>query len=231
MPRVGEISLAHHGVLFLDELTLFSRSVLEGLRQPLEDGTVQIGRARGTLTYPARFMLVAAMNPCPCGFRDTGDGRCICTPYQQQQYDARISGPLLDRFDLHIELPALPERRLRERGLAESSEHSRGRVLAARERQERRQQEGALAAPVPNGQLGPRGIREYCVLDGAGERLLREATRKLGLSARAYHRVLRLARTIADLAGQDNIRAAHVAEAIQYRTLDRAPVRAARRAG
>jgi magnesium chelatase family protein len=224
LPRVGEISLAHQGVLFLDELTLFSRSVLESLRQPLEDGVVQIGRARGSLTYPARFMLVAAMNPCPCGFRDAGDARCICTPHQQQQYDGRVSGPLLDRFDLHIEVPPLPEDRLAERGPAESSESVRNRVLAARARQEARLAAGPEGF-LPNGRLGPRELRVHCILDRAGEMLLRDATRKLGLSARAYHRVLRLARTIADLEGSAGIMAGHVAEAIQYRTLDRAPGR------
>jgi len=229
LPRVGEISLAHHGVLFLDELTLFGRAVLEGLRQPLEDGLVQIGRARGTLVYPARFMLVAAMNPCPCGFRDSGDARCICTPHQQQQYDARISGPLLDRFDLHIEVPPLPERRLAERNGAESSQAVRERVLGARERQVRRL--AGCDGLVANSQLGPRELRLHCNLDAGGENLLREASRKLGLSARAYHRVLRLARTIADLDGSAAIRPGHVAEAVQYRTLDRAPSRPARRIG
>jgi len=226
LPRVGEISLAHHGVLFLDELTLFHRSALEALRQPLEDGTVQIGRARGSLLYPARFMLVAAMNPCACGFRDTGDGRCICTPYQHQQYDARLSGPLLDRFDLHIEVPALPDRRLADRALGESSAAVRERVLAARERQHER-----LAGSAPqlfaNSQLGPRELRAHCVLDAAGESLLRDATRRLGLSARAYHRVLRIARTIADLEPNARITQDHVGEAIQYRTPDRAGLRRA----
>ena len=231
LPRVGEISLAHHGVLFLDELTLFGRSVLEALRQPLEDGVVQIGRSRGSLVYPARFMLVAAMNPCPCGFRDAGDARCVCTPCQQQQYDARVSGPLLDRFDLHIEIPALGERRLAERAPAESSERVRARVLAARARQETRQARNAQAGPTANSQLGPRELRMYCALDSVSEGLLREATRKLGLSARAYHRVLRLARTIADLEGSERIRPGDVMEAIQYRTLDRAPARTGRRPG
>jgi len=220
LPRVGEVSLAHHGVLFLDELTLFSRHVLESLRQPLEDGEVHIGRSGGSLVYPARFMLVAAMNPCPCGFRDTGDGRCACTPHQQQQYEARVSGPLLDRFDLHIEVPALPEDRLTQQGVGEASEVVRARVLEARARQEARPGAGH-PGPVANGHLGPRELRLYCVLDGAGERTLRTATRRLGLSARAYHRILRVARTIADLEGNATIRAEHVGEAVQYRCLDR----------
>ncbi|NJD11685.1 MAG: YifB family Mg chelatase-like AAA ATPase [Gemmatimonadetes bacterium] len=231
LARVGEISLAHHGVLFLDELTLFSRAVLEGLRQPLEDGLVQIGRARGSLVYPARFMLVAAMNPCPCGFRDTGDGRCICTPHQRQQYDARLSGPLLDRFDLHIEVPPLAEARLSERAPGETSKRVRARVLAARERQLARLAERGGLGAAANSQLGPRELRSCCQLDAAGEGLLQAATRKLGLSARAYHRVLRLARTIADLDGKASIGAGHVAEAIQYRTLDRIPLRPVRPVG
>jgi magnesium chelatase family protein len=220
MARVGEISLAHHGVLFLDELTLFHRSALEGLRQPLEDGSVSIGRARGSLLYPARFMLVGAMNPCPCGFRDTGDGRCICTPHQQQQYDARLSGPLLDRFDLHIEVPALPDRRLADRAPGESSARVRERVLAARDRQQVRLA-GTTPALHANSQLGPRELRAWCGLDAAGESLLADAGRRLALSARAYHRVLRIARTIADLEGCDEIAKHHVSEAIQYRTPDR----------
>jgi magnesium chelatase family protein len=166
-------------------------------------------------------MLVAAMNPCACGFRDSGDGRCICTPYQLQQYDARVSGPLLDRFDLHIEVPPLPEHRMADRPDGASSEAVAARILEARGRQQARLA-GAGNHLFANSQLGPRELREYCVLDAAGESLLRGATRNLGFSARAYHRVLRIARTIADLAGRDAIGQEEVAEAIQYRTPDRA---------
>jgi magnesium chelatase family protein len=220
VPRPGEVSLAHHGVLFLDELPEFRRSVLESLRQPLEDGVVQIGRARGSICYPARFMLVAAMNPCPCGFADTGDGRCICTPREVHGYRARVSGPLLDRFDLHIEVPALPEAHLSDRHDSETSERVRARVLAARARQgERfRAQPGVFA----NSQMGPGEVRRVCLLDERGEGLLRQATSRLGLSARGWHRLLRVARTIADLAECDCIEHGHVAEAIHYRAVDRA---------
>jgi magnesium chelatase family protein len=218
VPRPGEVSLAHLGVLFLDELPEFRRTALESLRQPVEDGTVHIGRARHAIVYPARFMLVAAMNPCPCGFHGSGDARCICSPIQITRYLGRISGPLLDRIDLHVEVPALPERVLTvERG-GEPTAAIRERVAEARSRQHARFD----GAGRTNAVLQPREILEHCRIAASGEYLLRAAVQRLGLSARAYHRVLRLARTIADLAGEDRIGSGHLAEAIQYRALDRA---------
>ncbi|MCI0433584.1 MAG: YifB family Mg chelatase-like AAA ATPase [Gemmatimonadetes bacterium] len=218
-PRPGEATLAHHGVLFLDELPEFRRNVLEALRQPMEDGFIHVGRARQSVTFPARFMLVGAMNPCPCGFYGAGEGRCICHPGQVQRYRARVSGPVLDRIDIHIDVPPIPERQLTDAAVAESSERIRERVLTARDRQLQRFRAGD--GVFANAQMDPRDVRAHCQLDSAGESLLRAAIRKLALSARAYHRVLRLARTIADLEGHDSIAAAHVAEAIQYRMMDR----------
>ncbi|MEX2280960.1 MAG: YifB family Mg chelatase-like AAA ATPase [Gemmatimonadota bacterium] len=218
-PRPGEVSLAHNGVLFLDELAEFKRHVLESLRQPLEDGTVAIARARVALTYPARFMLAAAMNPCPCGFYGIGTSGCTCTGAQIERYLARISGPLMDRIDLHVVVPPVNARELISRAPGEPSATIRERVLAARERQLNRFQ--SLAGVYSNAHMGAREVRELCTIDGRGEELLRGAIQKLGLSARAYHRVLRLARTIADLDGVDSILPAQVAEAIQYRSLDR----------
>ncbi len=219
IPRPGEVSLAHHGVLFLDELPEFRRPALEALRQPLEDGTVLIGRARAAVAYPARFMMVAAMNPCPCGFHGSGEARCTCTLGMVEKYRARISGPLLDRIDLHVDVPAVRDAELLATTDGEASERVRERVLAARERQLARLRDhpGVFA----NAHLGPRQLREFCRLDREGERLLRGAIQRLGLSARAYHRVLRIARTIADLEGSATLSPAHVAEAIQYRGLDR----------
>jgi magnesium chelatase family protein len=217
-PRPGEASLAHHGVLFLDELPEFRRHVLDALRQPVEDGTVLIGRARGAVNYPARFMLAAAMNPCPCGYFGDGNGRCTCHQGQVERYLARISGPLLDRIDLHIEVPSLAARELTHLDAGESSSAIRTRVLSARLRQTRRFEGRDLFA---NAQMSARDVREFCAVDERGTALLRTAIQRLGLSARAYHRVLRLGRTIADLQGSEKIAPAHIAEAIQYRTLDR----------
>jgi magnesium chelatase family protein len=219
MPRPGEVSLAHHGVLFIDELPELRRSVLETLRQPLEDGIVNIGRARLAITYPARFMLVAAMNPCPCGYHGDAHARCTCLPRQIERYRSRISGPLLDRIDLQIEVPALRPAELAERRQGETSALIRERVALARERQYHRFR--GRPGLYANAHMGVREVGEFCRINQAAEALLRAAVQRLGFSARAYHRVLKLARTIADLAGTDTIAVAHVAEAIQYRSLDR----------
>jgi magnesium chelatase family protein len=215
-PRPGEISLAHHGVLFLDELPEFDRRVLEVLREPLESGQIHIARAARSAEFPARFQLVAAMNPCPCGHLGDPSGRCRCTQEQVARYRARISGPLLDRIDLHVEVPRLAAEQLHAepQTQAESSATVRQRVLAAR----------AIAtarADKPNAALGPREIERDCPLTPDGRRLLTLATQQLALSARAYHRILKVARTIADLDGQHAISPAHLSEAIGYRRLDR----------
>ncbi len=219
VPRPGEASLAHHGVLFLDELTEFRRNVLEVLRQPLEDGHVTIGRAVRSLSYPARFVLAAAMNPCPCGFLGDRGKRCRCTPRLIQRYRAKISGPLLDRIDLHIEVPPVATPDLLGAGDGEGSTEVAQRVERARHLQLARFQgrDGLFA----NGQMGAREVRKYCGAEDTALSLLRAAMARFGLSARSFHRVLKLARTIADLEGSEIIRAAHVAEAIQYRGLDR----------
>lgn len=210
VPRPGEISLAHQGVLFLDELPEFDRRVLEALREPLESGHVHISRAARQATFPARFQLVAAMNPCPCGYQGDGSARCRCTPDQVTRYRARISGPLLDRIDLRIEVPALSADELQAASAGESSAAVRARVLAARDRQTARQGE-------ENARLAGPGIDAHCAPDAAGAALLKQAIARLGLSARAYHRILRVARTIADLAGSKTVASGHVAEAVQYR--------------
>lgn len=219
VPRPGEVSLAHHGVLFLDELPEFDRGALEALRQPLEDQTVTISRAAMTLTFPASFMLAAAMNPCPCGFWNDPTRECRCTPLQIQRYVGRISGPLLDRIDIHVDVPAVRFKDLAGREtLAEGSEEIRARVLRARERQLARLRGERIFS---NAQLPPRLIRRDCRIDAESERLLEAAMTRQGLSARAYDRILKVSRTIADLEGREEIRAAHVAEAVGYRSLDR----------
>ncbi len=218
IPRPGEVSLAHHGVLFLDELPEFRRSALEALRQPLEDGVILIGRARAAVELPARFTLVATMNPCPCGRQGDGSGRCRCTPEQVRRYRGRISGPLLDRIDLHLEVRPVPAERLADRRLSESSERIRGRVLEARSRQQRRY---AGSGVFCTAQLDARGTRLHCAPDDAGVALLESATRQLRLSGRAHDRILRVARTIADLEGTEALDGRHLAEAVQYRALDR----------
>jgi len=219
LPRPGEVSLAHHGVLFLDELPEFDRSVLEVLRQPLEDQQVTISRAAMSLTFPASFMLVGSMNPCPCGYWSDPTRECRCTPPQIQRYVGRISGPLLDRIDIHVDVPAVRFKELRGASPAgESSAEMRARVVAARTRQrERLRGEGVFA----NALMSPRLIRRYCRIDSESERLLERAMTRQGLSARAYDRILKVSRTIADLAGAGEIGPAHVAEAVGYRSLDR----------
>ncbi|MEX5216280.1 MAG: YifB family Mg chelatase-like AAA ATPase [Nitrospira sp.] len=219
IPKPGEVSFAHNGVLFLDEAAEFNRSVLDGLRQPLEQGTVTVTRVSGSLRYPARFMFVAAMNPCPCGYYGDRSKDCVCSPVQIRRYRGRLSGPLMDRLDIHLDVPPVPARDLRDDGPpAETSAVIRARVSAARARQaERYQKDGVIC----NAQVGPRLLKKYCRLDEAGRDLLERAMTKLGLSARAHGRIARVARTIADLAGAEAIEVAHVAEAIQYRSLDR----------
>ena len=217
-PRPGEVSLAHHGVLFLDELPEFKRSTLEVLRQPLEEGRVTISRAASSVTYPGRVMLVAAMNPCPCGYFGDSRRACACTPKQIQQYRGRISGPLLDRIDMHIAVPGLGFRELAASDAAEGSAEMRALVLKAREAQSRRFTKGRIFA---NAHMPPRLLKQHCVLSPECQRLLEVAMERLGLSARAYHRILKIARTIADLEGAAGLSPGHVAEAIQYRTLDR----------
>ncbi len=213
MPRPGEVSLAHHGVLFLDELPEFDRRVLEVLREPIESGRILISRAARHAEFPARFQLVAAMNPCPCGYSGDAEGRCRCTPDQVARYRGRISGPLLDRIDLKLEVPRVDPVELRASAAGESSATVRKRVSAARER--------ALArAGKPNAWLGNRETERDGVLEASEQAFLDRAIERLRLSARAYHRVLRVARTIADLSASTRIEAVHLSEAIQYRRLD-----------
>jgi magnesium chelatase family protein len=220
IPRPGEVSLAHNGVLFLDELPEFPRNVLEVMRQPLEDGTVTIARAAMSLSFPARFMLVAAMNPCPCGYFNDRTRECHCTPMMIQRYISKISGPLLDRIDIHIDVPAVNYRELRSTVVPESSADVRQRILRAREVQLDRFARGKERI-YANAQMGSREIRKYCELGTEAEHLLERAIAKQGLSARAHDRILKVARTIADLAGAEFIESGHIAEAIQYRTMDR----------
>jgi len=220
IPRPGEVSIAHHGVLFLDELPEFPRNVLEVMRQPLEDGTVTIARASMSLTFPARFMLAAAMNPCPCGFFNDKTRECHCTQPIIQRYVAKISGPLLDRVDIHIDVPAVPYKELRGGAAPEGSVQIRDRVLNARALQLDRFA-AAGERIYSNAQMSTRQIRTYCELSSECERMLERAMQQQGLSARAHDRILKVARTIADLDGGGQIDSKHIAEAIQYRTLDR----------
>ncbi|MBS1402513.1 MAG: YifB family Mg chelatase-like AAA ATPase [Oscillospiraceae bacterium] len=215
--KPGEMSLAHNGVLFLDELPEFDRNVLETMRQPLEDGCITIARASGSVTYPSRFMLVCAMNPCKCGWYGHPSGRCRCSASEVRKYHARISGPLLDRMDLIVEVPALEFEELSARAGGETSAEIRARVNAARDVQ--RQRFGAQGAES-NAHMGPRELGEYCRLSPDCETLMRQAFDRMGLTARSYDRILRVARTIADLDGAESIGPAHLAEAIQYRTYD-----------
>ncbi len=220
IPRPGEVSLAHHGVLFLDELPEFPRNVLEVMRQPLEDGTVCIARASMSLTFPARFMLAAAMNPCPCGYFNDRSRDCQCTQPMIQRYVSKISGPLLDRIDIHIDVPAVNYKELRGGAAPEASAHIRERVVRARETQLQR-----FASTKPrifcNAQMQTSQIRQFCELSPDCERLLERAINQQGLSARAHDRILKVARTIADLEDAASLDSKHIAEAIQYRTLDR----------
>jgi len=219
VPQPGEISLAHNGVLFLDELPEFKRSVLEVMRQPMEERKVTISRAKMALDFPANFMLIASMNPCPCGFYNHPDKACTCPPGAVQKYLNKISGPLLDRIDLHVEVTPVAFTELSKTTKGESSETIRNRVIAAREIQAVRyaNSEGVYA----NAQMSSKQLTEICVIDNIGATLLKRAMERLNLSARAYDRILKVSRTIADLAGSENIRPEHLAEAIHYRSLDR----------
>ncbi|MDT5156719.1 MAG: magnesium chelatase family protein [Acidobacteriota bacterium] len=220
LPRPGEVSLAHHGVLFLDELPEFDRSVLEVLRQPLEDQRVTISRAAMSLTFPASFMLAAAMNPCPCGFFNDPTRECRCTPLQIQRYVGRISGPLLDRIDIHVDVPAVRFKELSDRGSPEGENSASIRERAIKARGLQRERFGDCGI-FSNAQMSSRLIRRHARLDEEGERLLESAMTRLGLSARAYDRILKVSRTIADLDGREDIQPKHVAEAVGYRSLDR----------
>jgi magnesium chelatase family protein len=214
-PRPGEVSLAHHGVLFLDELPEFPRSALEVLRQPLEDGVVTVCRTAATVTYPAKFMLVASLNPCPCGYQGDRLRGCTCSPHAIRKYLSKVSGPLLDRIDIHVEVPRMPYEEMSREDAAEPSAVVRARVEAARVRQRARLGGGC------NASMHAKTLRDHCALDDAGRRVLAAAVARLHLSARAHDRILRVARTIADLAGSETVAVDHLAEAIGYRSLDR----------
>jgi len=218
-PQPGEISLAHNGVLFLDELPEFKRTVLEVMRQPLEDRCITISRARFSVEYPASLMLVASMNPCPCGYYNHPTKECVCAPGMVPKYLNKISGPLLDRIDIHLEVVPVPFKKLSELNETENSTTIRERVIRARQIQSERYngQEGIFC----NAQMSSRQIREYVELDATSNTLLKNAMERLGLSARAYDRILRVARTIADLEGSAVVDSTHISEAIQYRSLDR----------
>ncbi|MBU0508501.1 YifB family Mg chelatase-like AAA ATPase [bacterium] len=220
IPRPGEVSLAHHGVLFLDELPEFHRNVLEVLRQPLEDGVVTLSRAAISLSYPASFMLVAAMNPCPCGYLTDSERECRCTPEQVRRYLTRVSGPLLDRIDIHVEVPRVPWKDLASKESSEDSASIRTRVSLARKRQRERFQD-ARSDLYCNALMSGREIERFAPLDGPSMNVLHQAIERMGLSARAYHRIRKIALTIADLEGSEEITLPYVVEAVQYRSLDR----------
>ncbi len=221
-PKPGEVSLAHNGVLFLDEMPEFRRRVLEVLRQPMESGTVTVSRLNASVTFPASFMLVAAMNPCPCGYLGDAKRACTCTPEQVHRYRARLSGPLLDRIDLHVAVPRVPYRELKGGNGGRSSRAMAERVQAARQMQDRRFRDTPVRT---NAAMPPRMLREHAAPDPEGERVLERAMERFGLSARAHARILKVARTIADLEESPGVRAEHVAEAVQYRAMDRDPFR------
>lgn len=218
VPKPGEVSLAHNGVLFLDEFPEFKRNVLDSLRQPMEDGFVTVSRVTHSVTFPARFMLVAAMNPCPCGYFGDSRRACICSASQIRKYRSKVSGPLLDRIDIHIEVPPVSLRELSADRQEETSREIRIRVLKAREIQKVRFKDKKI---VCNSQMTTKMLKKYCVLTEGGDRILEKAIEKFGLSPRAYHRILKVARTIADLEGREFIEEPHILEAIQYRTLDK----------
>ena len=219
VPKPGEVSLSHNGVLFLDELPEFKKNVLEVMRQPLENGDVTISRASMSLSYPARFMLLAAMNPCPCGYATDSHNECTCTPQIIQKYMNRISGPLMDRIDIHIEVPAVPFTELSNKTNGEKSDVIKSRVQLARQRQLDRFEE--MPTVFCNAQMESNELKNYCTLGSKQSELLKNAMEKLGLSARAYDRILKVSRTIADLEGEESIRTTHISEAIHYRSLDR----------
>ena len=217
-PRPGELSLAHFGILFLDEFVEFPRHVLEMIRQPLEDGFITVSRAKGTIRFPAQFMLVAAMNPCPCGYFGTDARACKCTPGQIERYLSKISGPLVDRIDIHIEVPAISFSRLRSRSGQLGSARMRQDVGRARQIQTRR---GGNSGGFTNARMTHKQVEKFCSLDSAGEMMLKQAMTEFGLSARAHDKICKVARTIADLSGVEQIGPEHIAEAISYRKLDR----------
>lgn len=214
----GEISLAHYGVLFLDELPEFQKNTLEVLRGPLEDRVITISRIQASFTYPCNFMLIASMNPCPCGFYGSKEKECTCTPEQIKKYMGKISGPLLDRIDLHIEVSGVKYEKLKSQKKGETSEQIRKRVNEARKIQQKRYEAYGIFS---NAELTPKLIEQYCKMDGESNKMLENAFEKLGLTARAYGRILKVARTIADLEQSENIECRHIAEAIQYRNLDK----------
>jgi magnesium chelatase family protein len=219
-PKPGEVSLAHNGVLFLDESPEFKKNVLEVLRQPLEDGMVTISRATGSLSFPSRFILVIAFNPCPCGYRGDMKHNCRCTPAQVQRYESRLSGPLLDRIDMHLEVPSVPYKEMASGDSGESSSAIKKRVEQSRALQKMRFAKRKNF--YCNGQMSPKDLKKFCPLDKASEKLIADAVDRLGLSARSYHRILKIGRTIADLDRNKSLQPKHIAEAIQYRRLDRA---------
>ena len=221
VPKPGEVSLTHNGILFLDELPEFKRNVLEVLRQPLEDGSVTISRALTSITYPASIMLVCAMNPCPCGYLGDSRHQCSCSPSQIHRYRQRVSGPLLDRIDIHVEVPAVPYKDLSQDYRVEPSENIRARLRDAKKIQIERFNKDNIYS---NARMRSKHIKKYCVLKTEAQSIIESAMHKLGLSARAYTRILKVSRTIADLAESEQINAEHISEAIQYRTLDRGMV-------